>query len=119
MKAAAFWSSPASGSAGVGGAVTLKQKALQEANLDVIVVSAFGSVVAFGCYLLLQQRIGVGPASTVGVATTVIALLVSVAVEGYRPGLLAGAGVALAIAGNALALGWKLNFAFPFRKPPP
>ena len=70
-------------------------------------LSAFGSVVAFGCYLLLQQRIGVGPASTVGVATTVIALLVSVVLEGYRPGLLALTGVALAMAGNALALGWK------------
>jgi len=70
-------------------------------------LSAFGSVVAFGCYLLLQQRIGVGPASTVGVATTVIALLVSVVLEGYRPGLLALTGVVLAIAGNALALGWK------------
>jgi drug/metabolite transporter (DMT)-like permease len=70
-------------------------------------LAAFGSVVAFGCYLVLQQRIGVGPASTVGVATTVIALLVSVLLEGYRPGLLALTGVALAIAGNALALGWK------------
>jgi drug/metabolite transporter (DMT)-like permease len=43
----------------------------------------------------------------VGVATTVIALLVSVLLEGYRPGLLALTGVLLAIAGNALALGWK------------
>ena len=81
-------------------------------------LAAFGSVVAFGCYLLLQQRIGVGPASTVGVATTVIALVVSVVLEGYRPGLLALTGAVLAIAGNALALGWKLNFALPFRKPP-
>jgi drug/metabolite transporter (DMT)-like permease len=70
-------------------------------------LAAFGSVVAFGCYLVLQQRIGVGPASTVGVATTVIALLVSVLLEGYRPGLLALTGVVLAITGNALALGWK------------
>jgi drug/metabolite transporter (DMT)-like permease len=70
-------------------------------------LSAFGSAVAFGCYLLLQQRVGVGPASTVGVATTVIALLVSVVMEGYRPGLLALTAAMLAIAGNALALGWK------------
>ena len=70
-------------------------------------LAAFGSVVAFGCYLLLQQRIGVGPASTVGVATTVIALLVSVVLEGYRPGLLALSGAVLAVAGNALALGWR------------
>lgn len=70
-------------------------------------LAAIGSVVAFGCYLLLQQRIGVGPASTVGVATTVIALLVSVVLEGYRPGLLALCGAVLAVAGNALALGWR------------
>ena len=70
-------------------------------------LAAIGSVVAFGCYLLLQQRIGVGPASTVGVATTVIALLVSVVLEGYRPGMLALSGAVLAVAGNALALGWN------------
>ena len=46
------------------------------------------------------------------------ALVVSVVLEGYRPGLLALTGAVLAIAGNALALGWKLNFALPFRKPP-
>ena len=85
-------------------------------------LSAFGSVVAFACYLLLQQRLGVGPASTVGVATTVIALLVSVAVEGYRPGGWALAGVVLAIAGNALALGWQFGGrgagTAPSRPPP-
>ncbi len=37
----------------MGGAVTLKQKALQEANLDVIVVSAFGSVAQFVATLAL------------------------------------------------------------------
>lgn len=68
-------------------------------------LAAFGSVVAFACYLLLQQRIGVGPAATVGVATPVIALAVSTALEGYRPDLLTVLGVALAIAGNLLVLG--------------
>lgn len=75
-------------------------------------LAVFGSVLAFGCYLLLQQRIGVGPASTVGVATPVIALAVSAALEGYRPGGLALTGVFLAIAGNALALGWQPDRIF-------
>jgi drug/metabolite transporter (DMT)-like permease len=64
-----------------------------------------GSVVAFACFLTLQQRIGAGPASTVGVATTVIALVVSALFEGYRPGVLPVLGAALTLAGNALCLG--------------
>lgn len=67
-------------------------------------LALFGSVVAFGCYLLLQLRIGTGPASSVGVATPVVALAVSTAFEGYLPGWLTLAGALLAIVGNALAL---------------
>lgn len=73
--------------------------------LWLLYLSVFGSVVAFACYLLLQQRLGVGPAATVGVTTPVIALAISTAFEGYQPGWPAWTGVALAIAGNALALG--------------
>jgi drug/metabolite transporter (DMT)-like permease len=65
-----------------------------------------GSVVAFACYLALQQRLGPGPASSVGVATPVLALLVSATLEGWQPTLPALAGVVLALAGNALTLGW-------------
>jgi drug/metabolite transporter (DMT)-like permease len=64
-----------------------------------------GSVIAFACYLTLQQRLGPGPASTVGVAAPVLALVVSTAFEGYQPGALAIAGVTLAVMGNAMALG--------------
>ena len=64
-----------------------------------------GSVLAFACFLALQQRLGAGPASTVGVATTVIALAVSTLFEGYRPGILPLAGAVLTLAGNALCLG--------------
>jgi drug/metabolite transporter (DMT)-like permease len=72
-------------------------------------LSIFGSVVAFACYLTLQQRLGPGAASTVGIATPVIALLVSAAFEGYRPGLLSALGVALAIVGNLLILRQNLK----------
>lgn len=72
--------------------------------LSLLYLSACGSVVAFACYLVLQQRWGPGQASTVGVATPVLALAVSTALEGYRPGLAALCGTLLAIAGNALVL---------------
>jgi drug/metabolite transporter (DMT)-like permease len=72
--------------------------------LSLLYLSVFGSVVAFACYLVLQQRWGPGQASMVGVATPVLALVISTLLEGYRPGPLALLGAALAVAGNALAL---------------
>lgn len=72
--------------------------------LSLAYLTAFGSVVAFACYLLLQQRWGPGQASTVGVATPVLALVISAALEGYQPGWPALCGTLLAIVGNALAL---------------
>jgi drug/metabolite transporter (DMT)-like permease len=63
-----------------------------------------GTVFAFACFLTLQQRLGAGAASTVGVTTPLIALVVSAAFEGWRPGALAFAGIALALAGNVLML---------------
>ncbi len=63
-----------------------------------------GSVIAFACFLTLQDRLGPGPAGTVGVMTPLLALGVSLFLEGYRPDVLTAAGVALAVAGNALML---------------
>ena len=63
-----------------------------------------GSVLTFACFLTLQDRVGPGPAGTVGVMTPLIALVVSLAFEGFRPDLLTAAGAALAVAGNALML---------------
>ena len=64
----------------------------------------FGSGIAFACFLVLQDRWGPGQASMVGVAVPVVALGISAVLEGYRPGALALAGVALAVGGNWLAL---------------
>jgi len=72
--------------------------------LSLAYLAVAGSVIAFACYLSLQHRIGAGPASMIGVATPVLALVVSAAFEGYRPDALAVAGVALAVAGNVLSL---------------
>jgi drug/metabolite transporter (DMT)-like permease len=72
--------------------------------LSLAYLAVLGSVVAFGAYLTLLRRVGPAPASFIGVATPVVAMLLSTVVEGYRwswPGLL---GIALAVAGNALVL---------------
>ena len=45
-----------------------------------------------------------GAAGTVGVMTPLLALLVSIAFEGFRPDVLTAAGAGLAVAGNALML---------------
>jgi len=63
-----------------------------------------GSVLAFACFLTLQDRVGVGRAGTVGVMTPLLALVVSLAFEGFRPDALTAAGAALSVAGNALML---------------
>ena len=63
-----------------------------------------GTVLAFAAYLTLQQRLGPGKASTIGVATPVLALAVSTAFEGYRPDGWTLAGVALAVIGNLFML---------------
>ncbi len=72
--------------------------------LSLVYLAVAGSVIAFACYLALQHRLGPGPASMIGVATPVLALVVSAYFEGYRPDVLALAGVALAVAGNVLSL---------------
>jgi drug/metabolite transporter (DMT)-like permease len=63
-----------------------------------------GSVLAFACFLTLQQRIGVGPTGTVGVMTPLLALAISMAFERFRPDLLTFVGAALAVIGNVLML---------------
>lgn len=72
-------------------------------------LSIAGSVIAFACYLALQQRVGPGPASTVGVMTPVLALVVSALFEGFRPVLLTWLGTLLAVTGNVLILKPRLR----------
>ena len=72
--------------------------------LSLAYLAVAGSVVAFACYLSLQQRLGPGAASTVGVMTPVLALVISSLFEGFRPVALTWLGAALAVAGNVLIL---------------
>lgn len=67
-------------------------------------LSLAGSVLAFACWLALQDRVGPGPASAVGVAAPVLAIAVSVALEGYQPTWLTLAGMAFAVLGNVWML---------------
>ena len=72
--------------------------------LSLLYLAVFGSIAAFGAYLTLLKRVGAAPSSFVGVATPVVAMLLSTLFEGYRWTWVAVLGVALAIAGNVLAL---------------
>lgn len=67
-------------------------------------LSLVGSVLTFACYLTLLDRVGPGRAATIGVMTPLLALGVSMLVEGYRPGWLTLLGAALAVAGNVAML---------------
>jgi drug/metabolite transporter (DMT)-like permease len=72
--------------------------------VSLLYLAVLGSVVAFGTYLTLMRQVGPGAAAYVGVATPVVALALSTLLEGYRWTWLSIAGVALALAGNVLAL---------------
>jgi drug/metabolite transporter (DMT)-like permease len=71
---------------------------------SLVYLAVIGSVVAFGAFLTLLARVGPGPSSFVGIATPVIAMLLSAAFEGYAWTWAATLGIALAVTGNAIAL---------------
>jgi len=72
--------------------------------LSLVYLAFAGSILTFACFLTLQDRVGPGPTGTVGVMTPLLALVVSLGFEGFRPDALTAAGAALAVAGNALML---------------
>jgi drug/metabolite transporter (DMT)-like permease len=75
--------------------------------LSLAYLALFGSVFAFAAYLTLLERVGAGPSSFVGIATPVIALMLSTFFEGYRWTWVGVVGLALAVWGNWLALRGK------------
>lgn len=113
-----FWATMAWGM-GLGALLSTTMAAVQGVALpwplspawwaSLLYLSVAGSAVAFACFLGLQQRLGPGPASTVGVATPVLALVVSTALEGFVPTPWTLAGVLLALGGSALALGLRFR----------
>jgi drug/metabolite transporter (DMT)-like permease len=67
-------------------------------------LTIFGSVVAFGCYMLLIGRIGAEYAAYVMLLVPVLALLLSTLFEQYHWTVNAVAGVVLVIVGNLVML---------------
>ncbi len=72
--------------------------------ISLLYLSLAGTSVAFGLYLALLKRIGAARAAYSSVLFPVIALGVSTVFEGYRWSLPALLGLAVLLAGNALAL---------------
>lgn len=71
---------------------------------SLLYLSLAGSVLTFACFLTLQERIGPGPTGTIGVMTPLLALVVSMIFEAFRPDALTLMGAALAVVGNILML---------------
>ena len=72
--------------------------------LSLLYLAVFGSVIAFGVYFTLLNRVGAGPASYTTVSTPIIAMAMSTLFEGYRWSWVAVLGVLLTAFGNWLAL---------------
>lgn len=72
--------------------------------VSLIYLAFFGSVIAFSAYFVLVDRIGGHKAVYVGVVTPVISVLLSIQFENYRPGLIEWLGMALCLAGVAIAV---------------
>jgi len=73
--------------------------------LSLLYMSFAGTALAFGLYLALIKRIGAARAAYTSVLFPVVALVVSTLFEAYRWSLPAAVGLAVLVAGNALALG--------------
>jgi len=67
-------------------------------------LTIFGSIAAFGCYMLLLSRIGADYAAYVTLLMPIIALVLSTLFEGYRWSVNALAGVTLVLMGNLIIL---------------
>jgi drug/metabolite transporter (DMT)-like permease len=71
---------------------------------SLVYLAVFGSIIAFGTYFKLIERVGANRASFTAVAIPVVAMALSTVFEGYRWTATAVIGAALALAGNYLAL---------------
>jgi drug/metabolite transporter (DMT)-like permease len=67
-------------------------------------LTLFGSIVAFGCYMMLIGRIGADYAAYVTLLMPIIALVLSTLFEGYQWSVNALAGVTLVLMGNLIIL---------------
>jgi len=77
---------------------------------SLLYLSVFGSIIAFGTYLTLLGRIGAGQASYATVLFPVVALSLSVWLEGYVFTPAAFGGAAMVLIGNILVLAKPRHF---------
>ena len=73
-------------------------------TVSLIGLALFATVIGFGCYLTMVQRIGAARAAYSSVVFPVVALSLSTLLEGYAWSPLAGLGFALVLSGNLLVL---------------
>ena len=76
---------------------------------SIFYLAALGSALAFGAYFALLRQVGPARSAYVGVMSTIVALLVSAVLEGYDWKAATLAGIALAAAGNIVALQRSVN----------
>lgn len=69
-----------------------------------VYLALFGSIIAFGCYLTLINRIGADLASYSAMVSPILAMTLSTLFEDFHWVWTAGLGIALALAGNAIIL---------------
>jgi len=72
--------------------------------LSLVYLSILGSIVTFGCYLTLLERIGPTRAAYIGVMVPILALVISFFFEKFAWGWLTTTGVVLSVVGNILML---------------
>ncbi len=73
-------------------------------SISLICLALFATVIGFGCYLTLVQRIGADRAAYTSVMFPIVALTLSTLLEDYHWSPLAGIGVGLVLSGNLLIL---------------
>jgi drug/metabolite transporter (DMT)-like permease len=73
-------------------------------TVSLILLAVFASVIGFGSYLTLVQRIGAGRAAFSSVLFPLVALSISTVFEDHHWTPLAGAGVVLVLSGNLILL---------------
>lgn len=74
---------------------------------SMVYLALFGSVIAFTAYFTLINRIGPGKAAYTGIMTPVVSVLLSMRFEGYQPGKIGFAGMALCLMGVLWAIRGK------------
>jgi drug/metabolite transporter (DMT)-like permease len=74
---------------------------------SLVYLAIFGSILAFGSYLHLLERVGAARAGYTGVIIPIVALAISSVFENYRWTPLALLGVAISVAGNVVILSYR------------